>query len=151
LSKRKWWRITDSKKEADFIWTPWQIASKATFKNHIKNHEVLTTKKGLFLSMKDKSYLPESFLVTKTSGWDSLFEFFTNLNLENRTIIVKPGEGSNRGVGIEVTNSLEKVKSIVLKSKKTYIVQKYIDDPLLISSIDKKLRKFDIRVFGLFT
>jgi len=30
--------------------------------------------------------------------------------------------------------------------RRTYIIQKYIDNPLLINK-----RKFDIRVFGLFT
>lgn len=61
--------------------------------------------------------------------------------------IVKPGENTNRGNGITVCLELNEIKAI-LKSKekhrdgttKTYILQKYIEKPLLY-----KRRKFDIR------
>lgn len=61
--------------------------------------------------------------------------------------IVKPGENTNRGNGITVCLDLNEIKTI-LKSKekhndgtiKTYILQKYIEKPLLY-----KRRKFDIR------
>jgi tubulin---tyrosine ligase len=67
--------------------------------------------------------------------------------------IVKPGENSNRGNGIEVINELNSFVSILRKQEKhadgnakTYIVQKYIENPLLY-----KGRKFDIRHFMIIT
>lgn len=79
--------------------------------------------------------------------------------------IVKPGENSNRGNGIQVCSSLQEINNIVRtcrprqeasnvdtamkvedNQRKTFIVQKYIDRPLLINQ-----RKFDIRAFGLMT
>ena len=69
--------------------------------------------------------------------------------------IVKPGEDSNQGHDIQVTNSTSKISEILQSStseqakrpnKRTYVIQKYIENPLLIHR-----RKFDIRVFALFT
>lgn len=59
--------------------------------------------------------------------------------------IVKPGENSNRGQGIFVTDSLEKIRNTIAKKKKhTYIIQKYIKNNFLFQR-----RKFDIRTYLL--
>ena len=67
--------------------------------------------------------------------------------------IVKPGENSNRGSGITVIKDLRQInKKLNTKQKhtngeaKTYILQKYIEKPLLF-----KNRKFDIRHFMVIT
>ena len=67
--------------------------------------------------------------------------------------ILKPGEYTNRGKGITVCSSLDEIK-IRLKGKEkcrngkyhTFILQKYIEKPLLYNK-----RKFDIRHFMLMT
>lgn len=70
---------------------------------------------------------------------------------ERRVWIVKPGENSNRGFGITIYSDFDKIKQFVESeisgsnnSKKTLIIQKYIDKPFLYNK-----RKFDIRCYML--
>lgn len=65
--------------------------------------------------------------------------------------IVKPGENTNRGCGITVCKDLAQIKSILSNNtvngkKRSYIIQKYCEKPLLY-----KGRKFDIRIFAMTT
>ncbi len=76
--------------------------------------------------------------------------------VEKNIWIIKPGENSNRGNGIQVLREFEDIKRLVSAatstthagetSQRTYIVQKYIERPLLINK-----RKFDIRMYGMMT
>lgn len=66
--------------------------------------------------------------------------------------LVKPGENTNRGIGIEVVESLEEIKEILTKDNvddqgrpRTHIIQEYIM-PFLYQK-----RKFDIRCYILVT
>ncbi len=77
---------------------------------------------------------------------------------EKNVWIVKPGENSNRGHGVQVFHDLREIEQAVNgglvaapaapgeSTKRTYILQKYIERPLLINK-----RKFDIRMFGMIT
>jgi len=66
---------------------------------------------------------------------------------------MKPGENTNRGTGITVCQSIEDIR-LRLKSReknkdgslRTFIIQKYIEKPLLYNE-----RKFDIRHYLLMT
>jgi len=57
---------------------------------------------------------------------------------------VKPGSHSNQGRGIEVLDSVESVCEMVDSKEIPWVLQKYVQRPLLIGS-----RKFDIRMYGL--
>ena len=101
-------------------------------------------------------HIPITFIVTgsKSEEYKQFETYFQNLKEQNKNtqFILKPGEFSNRGQEITVWNSLSSIKAYIgTGRRKWYIIQKYISNPLLISSNDGKMRKFDIRCFGLFT
>eukprot|EP01022_Parablepharisma_sp_SALTPOND_P025273 TRINITY_DN583_c0_g2_i1.p1 TRINITY_DN583_c0_g2~~TRINITY_DN583_c0_g2_i1.p1 ORF type:complete len:933 (+),score=109.88 TRINITY_DN583_c0_g2_i1:11362-14160(+) len=60
--------------------------------------------------------------------------------------IVKPGENTNRGNGIFVAKDIQEIEVSIADTSHTYIIQKYIERPLLFEK-----RKFDIRCFALVT
>lgn len=128
--------------------------------NKIEMNQILTDKKFLSKIMKkyyeciDKDpglYLPVTFHVESIPSIE--FERFTEyhqiqvLKEENCVWIVKPGENSNRGNGIFVTNDIHQIfETVKSENSHSFIIQKYIDRPFLISK-----RKFDIRLFTLLT
>lgn len=62
---------------------------------------------------------------------------------------MKPGENTNRGQGIHVVKNIRDVQNLISgrsKDERTYIIQKYIDYPLLVHK-----RKFDFRCYGMLT
>lgn len=76
---------------------------------------------------------------------------FTDAQGEKSNIwIIKPGENTNRGIGISVSKDYGEITSLIEEStkskKRTCIVQKYIANPLLINR-----RKFDIRTYCCIT
>ena len=89
------------------------------------------------------SFFPEDF------EDDEIREIRRKCPVPINTWIVKPGENSNRGCGINVVHDINEVRQLVSSAggaEKTFIVQKYIDNPFLVHR-----RKFDFRVFALVT
>lgn len=130
--------------------------------NKLEAHYNLSDKKALFLNLKEYyscigdnvfDHVPLTFhIVSSTSDPEfqeflQAYEYYKNQDSKNFWII-KPGENSNRGNGISVSNSLEQIRTDLStpEDKHTFIVQKYIEDPLLIHK-----RKFDIRCYALVT
>ena len=131
--------------------------------NKLEFNYCLTNKKGLHQTMKrfyedrnenifDK--LPITFNV-KGSSCEEFSKFLKLFNsfegkksqMFKNIWIVKPGEFSNRGTGITVCKTLEEIMMITKPvADKTYILQKYIENPLLINK-----RKFDIRCYAMMT
>jgi len=146
--------------------------------NHFERHYHLSNKKAMFINLyryyqlnnEDPFItLPLTFHIREGVG-DPEFAKFTEyynklavaiketqgkkgpdgkkIKPERNIWIIKPGEYSNRGVGISVMQEYGEIKSFIGSSKgpHTYILQKYIEKPLLVNK-----RKFDIRMYGMLT
>jgi tubulin--tyrosine ligase len=116
--------------------------------HHLSNKKTFFTNLQEFYTAKDRdpwAALPVTFHVHECSENDSEYVkfkmFYEGLG---EYWIIKPGENSNCGQGIQVAKNIQDVENIIgqakeKRSKRTYIVQKYIDKPLLVHK-----RKFDI-------
>jgi len=127
--------------------------------NKMENNAALSNKKSLFENMKAYyesigedpfASLPLTFMVTSTSD-PSFASFHTYFTKHRGSIwIVKPGENTNRGRGITVEKHYKEIENIVERAsrygRRTHIIQKYIENPLLYNG-----RKFDIRTYALAT
>lgn len=147
--------------------------NKLLLHNHVENGEQLGDKIHMFRNMKNYyesmgkniyATVPLSFIVfniTDTS-FVNFLEHFNELEKAKKDScdsfknlwIIKPGEDSNRGRGVEVLDKVCKIKEIIRSSAfatngnqtKSFVIQKYIESPLLY-----KGRKFDIRMYMLVT
>ena len=140
--------------------------------NHLEGHIHLSNKKALYYNMKNYfeclgenpfDYIPLTFHIQEGST-DAQYEIFLKTYQEfeqdetskprpQNIWIVKPGENTNRGNGITVVRELQSITNLVDSNvklnngkRRSYIVQKYLENPLLINR-----RKFDIRCFSLVT
>jgi hypothetical protein len=122
--------------------------------NHYEANFMLGNKKALFYNMSEFKeyrkenifdYIPLTYHVEKINS-KAYKQFEKRAKQEKKSLwIVKPGENSNRGQGIFVSDSIEAIRSRIEKNKKhTYIIQKYIKNNLTFQK-----RKFDIRTYLL--
>ena len=130
----------------------------------MENNYHLSNKKALFFNMKQYyeaigqdpfNALPLTFHVKNGvldpsyKDFRQTFDEFQKMPSFKNVWIVKPGENTNRGTGIQVFNKISEIENFMHQNEhiyQTFIIQKYIERPLLI-----KKRKFDIRCYGLLT
>lgn len=136
-----------------FVWEMYRNRKrfKESAYNHLEGNGALVTKKGLHRTMSEykceepiEKYMPITFWSEKDVSPEFLDVF------DNQLWILKPASMSNRGVGIRVANSLSKIREIIAQEARRdarcggWMIQRYIEQPLLVSG-----RKFDVRVFAL--
>lgn len=139
--------------------------------NKVEGNKELASKKKLFHNMisyykmvsdNPFKYLPLTFHIVDGTKDPSFGEFVKKFNDVQKDLpkdpnlnncwIVKPGESTNRGIGITVCSTVDEVAKVVDdkrspgKMQRTYIVQKYLYRPMLYLN-----RKFDIRCYTLIT
>jgi len=110
--------------------------------NHFEGVAWMCTKRGLFESLKG-IWQPRSFILRKGDDFTEFADSFL-ADAEQGIWILKPSEFSNRGNGIEIVGSKDLAVSYLSKNPGAWLVQKYIENPLLLEG-----RKFDIRSYGL--
>lgn len=97
--------------------------------------------------------IPKTYLVrlaTFDSDMERLFAAKKREDGWKHPVIIKPGENTNRGIGIAMGYTAEETTQVTLqmlrgrKGVNTAIIQHYITNPLLYQK-----RKFDIRCYGL--
>lgn len=164
--------ITTSQSYTWLLPPPEDAQSSIQIYNRLDRNYQLTSKKHLYLNM--KSYyeetgrdvfqdLPLTFLVQGGRNDPEMTRFEERFRAEEESKagekgkkynlwIIKPGENSNCGHGIHVSSDLSEIQNLVSFTKtvtgrrRTYIVQKYMEKPLLVNK-----RKFDIRCYALIT
>ncbi|OMJ85917.1 hypothetical protein SteCoe_12694 [Stentor coeruleus] len=133
--------------------------------NKLENNECLSNKSELLSTMKKyysaiKSEIYDKIPITFNVSGENDPEYKDFIKVFNKydsyrgkkksfqnLWIVKPGEFTNRGQGITVCKNLSEIIAILKPAEsKSYILQKYIEKPLLINK-----RKFDIRCYALVT
>jgi len=128
-------------------YNPKFFAQRASLKNLLDNHRMVTEKTQLFYAIKNHSpagvkYIPYTILLSQLGDHHKLFE-------NNKTYVLKKNKG--RQAGIKLVNSQEglnaAIKELNLSTNKKHkdedgILSEYISNPLTIDG-----KKFHIRVY----
>jgi len=176
LMKERWWwiPIDGFNKAYNFLWTQWRtisfISSLGTvtqpiqstlprLSNHLEGNYYLGHKKHMhkclvlyytLIRRNIEEVVPLTFHIKygkSDLNYIKFQEMYKEYRKKNKNVwIIKPGENSNRGNGIVIANTLNDIDKCVSDTTHTYIIQKYIERPLLFDN-----RKFDIRCFCLVT
>jgi hypothetical protein len=137
--------------------------------NKLERNFSLANKKALFMNLKLLytalgievfAIVPVTFHITHGEQDPNFLEFveYYNQRASQTTKkdcnlwILKPGENTNQGKGITVCGNIDEIRAEIKSNphprtgQHTYIIQQYIERPLLIHK-----RKFDIRCYALVT
>lgn len=137
--------------------------------NHWEANHHLVSKRGLFNALRAHcesgsagvsldSLVPETYILNageegESEAWAAFADRCSEAEsgTGGNVWILKPSCGTNRGTGIVVVSSMEEVRQHIAsaasggkKRRSCWVVQKYIERPLLV-----RRRKFDMRLFVL--
>eukprot|EP00933_Yihiella_yeosuensis_P050700 TRINITY_DN48498_c0_g1_i1.p1 TRINITY_DN48498_c0_g1~~TRINITY_DN48498_c0_g1_i1.p1 ORF type:complete len:775 (-),score=100.73 TRINITY_DN48498_c0_g1_i1:113-2227(-) len=128
--------------------------------NHFEGNVILSNKAGLrqtivswYLSHGRDPFgaIPLTFVIRQGTEDEEYAEWLRTYNEISETHgqqvwLIKPGERANQGRGISICDSAEEVAEKIEADHRVWVVQKYMEMPLLIHK-----RKFDIRSYCLVT
>lgn len=160
--------ITKSESYAHLAVISAASSSEIKLYNKLEHNYHLSNKKALFANLRQYyralgdnpfDYIPLTYHITQGDHdpefqkFEEHYKAISGKSTEDSNIwIVKPGENTNRGNGITVCSNLGQIKTIISTSssnsaeKRTFIVQKYVENPFLVHK-----RKFDIRCYAMIT
>ncbi|GAW81232.1 tubulin--tyrosine ligase [Plasmodium gonderi] len=155
ISKLNWKKCIDNTNKGVFYWIGYNITDFDHY-NYMKKKKIINRIPSMYMYTKKKAL---TFLLSHLSLiFPSLYDFYPNTFVlpENKNIIkyvlnsnnkdyyiMKPDCGS-MGIGVKVIHKYNDININILNGYNCYIIQKYIDNPLLMYK-----KKFDFRIYIL--
>ncbi|KJP85305.1 hypothetical protein AK88_05059 [Plasmodium fragile] len=155
ISKLNWKKCIDNANKGIFYWIGYNITDFDHY-NYMKKKKIINRIPSMYMYTKKKAL---TFLLSHLSLiFPSLYDFYPNTFVlpENKNIIkyilnsnnkdyyiMKPDCGS-MGIGVKVIHKYSDINVNILNGYNCYIIQKYIDNPLLMYK-----KKFDFRIYIL--
>ncbi|SBS95216.1 tubulin--tyrosine ligase, putative, partial [Plasmodium malariae] len=155
INKLNWKKCIENINKGTFYWIGYNINDYDHY-NYMKKKKIINRIPSMYMYTKKKAL---TFLLSHLSLiFPALYDFYPNtfvlpenkniikyiLNSDNKEYyIMKPDCGS-MGIGVKVINKYSDININILNGYNCYIIQKYIDNPLLMYK-----KKFDFRIYIL--
>ncbi|ETB57430.1 hypothetical protein YYC_04328 [Plasmodium yoelii 17X] len=155
INKLNWKKCIDNTNKGILYWIGYNINDFDHY-NYMKKKKIINRIPSLYMYTKKKAL---TFLLSHLSLiFPSLYDFYPNTFVlpENKEIIKYILNGNNKdyyimkpdcgsmGIGVKIINKYSDININILNGHNCYIIQRYIDNPLLMYK-----KKFDFRIYIL--
>ncbi|SCM04066.1 tubulin--tyrosine ligase, putative [Plasmodium chabaudi adami] len=155
INKLNWKKCIDNTNKGILYWIGYNINDFDHY-NYMKKKKIINRIPSLYMYTKKKAL---TFLLSHLSLiFPSLYDFYPNTFVlpENKEIIKYILNGNNKdyyimkpdcgsmGIGVKIINKYSDININILNGYNCYIIQRYIDNPLLMYK-----KKFDFRIYIL--